>query len=511
MEKSRFPLKLVGIEGELKGKEIVLNREHSSIGTKKGFHIRLLKDRRIDAFHATIERREGPNGFAYSISPRDGLVFLNHDFIFDRRPLKYGDEIKVGRTKFVLQKHYQPEFTDQEVQDFFLKTAGTAHVWFPPALKKKIYSAWTVEKATGYFLPDRLKENEIAQAATAAETIVSALEKAGATGVGHKIVNSVMKKANEAITPSEAINALESLVPIAKQIPSIVNQSEAYTYSDLAKKYLDDQVKKLAAFPDQELDKTKTPPEIIKEIHARGVTPEIQTRSGEPTLVLTLPEITPRDMRAMKAEIGWEAEYPQYAARIATDTATDLFSSTLDARHFDWWLEHEKTTTKKGWSLVVSPRTNEGTRLLAKMRTTIPMEAGKHKEAAQAVMEAIAKQPVPLETSVQLLGEPRKPTLILNMPAVTYEHLKKAGWPAKEKEVNAHRDALTDLMADQVKSNLFTNAIDRSHFAAKIQIPSVIIGNSVSRQIILTPKTNEGEHLFEQLAKIIEEKARKRK
>ena len=508
MEKSRFPLKLIGIQGELKGSEFVLNRERSSIGSKKGFHIRLLKDPRIIAFHATIDRHEGPGGFSYSISPQDGLVFLNQRLLLDRQPLKHGDEIKVGNTKFVLQKHYEPEFTAQEMQDFFLKTAGKAHFWFPPELKRKIYSAWTIEKATGYMFQDRMRESQIAQVADAAETIVSSLDKAGAAGTGHEIIRNVMEKASKAFTPSESIHVLQSLVPIARQLPAVVKQRAAYTYSELAKTYFNDQVKKLAAFPDQELSKAKTPPEIAAEIQARGVTPEVQTRDSEPTLVLKLPEIKRGDLKAMENEIGWEVDSAQYAERFAIDTANDLFSSVLDSRHFDWWLEHEKTTTKKGWNLVVSPLTTEGSTLLAQMRTTVPMAAGKHKEAAQAFMDSIKELPIPLAPDVQLLAG--KPTLILSMPPITHKHLKKAGWSVKEKEVAVRQEALADVMADQMRSRIFTNTLGHAHFNSKIQVPSVIIGGSVSRQIILTPKTNAGEKLFEHVAKIIGEKARKK-
>ncbi|MEW5955232.1 MAG: FHA domain-containing protein [Candidatus Micrarchaeota archaeon] len=365
---AKFPLKLIGLAGELEGKEIILDRPRSSIGTRKGFHIRLTRDRKIAAVHATIENKD----FSYSLGPTESLTFVNGNLIYDTTPLKHGDHIRVGHTEFLVQKHWEPAFTADEAEKFFRETIGKGHELFPAQLKKTLYRGLLLERATRFDLIQGtrpLREASLASAAKSAAEILERLEKAGLAGVGRKIVAKAMQSAQAAATAADSQETLQRLPIISQQVLHILEQAGKYTYSDLRTAYRDKQIRKLLDFLTPDIRKSD-PQEITKALAGLPLqaTVELRGTTRTPALVLSVPKIRRSDLNRMKAEIGWRATNAEYSDRVATDVTTNLFSSVLDASHFDWGVERPSS---RSFNIAFFPHTTEAERLLKRISAAL--------------------------------------------------------------------------------------------------------------------------------------------
>ena len=361
--KQRFPLKLVGLTGEHQGKEIVLDRERSSIGTKKGFHVRLTQDGKVKGFHAVIEKREG----SYVLTPKQGTTWVDGRAIKGPVLLEHGHHLRVGDTEFLVQKHWHPLFTDEEANNFFKKIAGENHQIFPIQLKRKIYSNLLFEQATKLNLIYGTPVREIGLAAKNAAEIIEKLEKAGLKGLGEKIVGTAVKRAQKALTASGSVEALQRLAFASNQLHLVLRQAEKYTYSDLKKNYSITQISKIADSLNQDIQEAD-PQKTIEAIQSTGLNFDVKVRPhGELVLVLYSP-IRRRDVKKLENEIGWKVSRQEYAERTATDVVTHLFSSALDPNHFEWGREHPHP---KKLQIAFFPRSIEAEHLLERIALSI--------------------------------------------------------------------------------------------------------------------------------------------
>lgn len=349
-------LKLVGLNGELEEKEIVLDRATSTIGSRKGIHVTLARDKTVVPSHAVIENREG----TYRVSPMGGQVFVNGKPAGKNTQIKHGDHLRFGETEFIVRDHYPLE---ERAEALFKEALGPAHALFPGGVKTKLFEAPFTDE---HVLQGTTGEINLKTAAQAAQQIIAKLREAGLEKHGKTIVAEAMQAAEKAPDSWEAVDAVSHLYPVARQVEQILETNPDAETAEA-------QVKKLTGFFKQDI-RNSTSLKLADFLEKLPLKATMATTAGEEKrlLVLALPPITDADLRAA-AEDGKKPTHEQYAKRVAVNATTELFSKALDARHFKWELDHPFTLTTsldaagRNWRVAISPESDEARQLLEKL------------------------------------------------------------------------------------------------------------------------------------------------
>jgi len=347
-------LKLVGLAGELEGKEVMLDRATSTIGSRKGIHVTLARDKTVVPSHAVIENKEGN----YRVSPTGGQVFVNGKPAGKNTPVKHGDHLRVGETEFILREHFPIE---ERAEAMFKETLGPAHALFPREVKTKLFEAPFNEEN---LLQGTTREIDLKTAAQAAQEILSKLREAGFEKHGATIVSQVMHAAKQAPDSWEAVDAVSHLYPAARQVQHILEtSSDAET--------TEKQVEQVKHFVKQDIRNT-TSLKLADELEKLPLKAEVaDSAEGNKFLLLAIPPITNADLRA--AGEDKPISHEEYAKRVAVQATTQLFSTALDSRHFKWEVEHPFTLTTnldaagRNWRVAITPDSEQASRLLQKL------------------------------------------------------------------------------------------------------------------------------------------------
>ncbi|MEW5955037.1 MAG: FHA domain-containing protein [Candidatus Micrarchaeota archaeon] len=349
-------LKLVGLAGELAGREFHLTKPVTSVGKRVGSGVPLSHPSvRLD--HANIFRSPAK----YAVRPVNGEVHLNGRKIEQAAQIKHGDRLRFGEeAEFLVQKH---EPLEERAASFFRETVGEAHALFPDALKQRLYEAPFTDEH-GHAVVGNLRNVELRSAAAAAQRIIARLKEAGMELQGVKIVDGIMNAAQAAPDSWEAVDALHHVFPAAHQVEQILEASP-----DL--KTAKQQVERLSAFLKQDIRKT-TSLKVADGLKTLPLKASVAfTPDGKKFLTLVIPPITNADLE--KAGAGAKLTHEDYARRLAVEATTQLFSSVLDARHFKWELDHPFTMTTsldaagRNWRVAITPDSLEAEQLLQKL------------------------------------------------------------------------------------------------------------------------------------------------